>query len=202
MQKGYRIISVEAADIYKHEQEYGVAVGYKLPDVKSDAYFWLFKNKLDYSLDSIEIEKAYTRICRKKFSFVDEHNNSYTLAVVNVKFNFTYKLENGKPVKVKQLREYFYTNGFNVNGVHYVRYKRSAGSSREGTCLFIDERLYKHMTKWSECGLKPKSDLASWESYRALSLSSIKGIINIPLNGILFVPDYKSIFTDGMTLCL
>ena len=102
MQKGYRIISVEAADIYKHEQENGVAVGYKLPDIKSDAYFWLFKNKLDYSLDSIELEKVYTRICRKKFAFVDEHNNSYTLAVVNVKFNYTYKPENGKPIKVKQ----------------------------------------------------------------------------------------------------
>lgn len=196
MNKGYRIIFVEAADIYKHEQEYGVAVGYKLPDVKSDAYFWLFKNKLDYSLDSIELEKAYTRICRKKFSFVDEYNNSYTLAIINVKFNFTYKPEDGKPVKVKQLREYFYSNGFNVNGIHYVRYKRSAGSSREGTCLFIDERLYKYMTKWSECGLKSQSDLASWESYRALSLSGIKGTIEIPLDGILFVPDYKSTFTD------
>ena len=196
MKKGYRIISVEAADIYKHEQEYGVGVGYKLPDVKNDTYFWLFKNKLDYSLDSIELEKAYARICRKKFSFVDEHNNSYTLAVVNMKFNYTYKPENGKPVKIKQLREYFYTYGFNVNGIHYVRYKRSAGSSREGTCLFIDERLYKHMTKWSECGLKPKDDLASWESYRALSLSSIKGTIEIPLDGILFVSDYKSTFTD------
>ncbi len=196
MQKCYRIISVEAADIYKNEQEYGVAVGYKMPENKSDAYFWLFKNKLDYSLDSIELEKAYTRICRKKFSFVDEHNHSYTLAVINVKFNFTYKPADGKPVKVKQLREYFYANGFNVNGIHYVRYKRSAGSSREGTCLFIDERLYKHMTKWSECGLKPKNDLASWESYKALSLSSIKGIIDIPLDGILFVPDYKSTFAD------
>lgn len=196
MYKGYRIISVEAADIYKHEQEYGVAVGYKLPDVKSDAYFWLFKNKLDYSLDSIELEKAYTRICRKKFFFADEHNNSYTLAVINVKFNFTYKPEEGKPVKVKQLREYFYDNGFNVNGIHYVRYKRSAGSSREGTCLFIDERLYKYMTKWSECGLKSQFDIASWESYRALSLSGIKGTIEIPLGGILFVPDYKSTFTD------
>ncbi len=196
MNKGYRIISVEAADIYKNEQEYGVAVGYKLPETNSNAYFWLFKNKLDYSLDSIELEKAYTRICRKKFSFVDEHNNSYTTAVINVKFNFTYKPENGKPIKVKQLREYFYSNGFNVNSIHYVRYKRSAGSSREGTCLFIDERLYKHMTKWSECGLKPTSDLASWESYRALSLSGIKGTIEIPLNGILFVPDYKSTFTD------
>lgn len=196
MIKSYRIISVEAADIYKHEQEYGFAVGHKLPDIKSDAYFGLFKNKLDYSLDSIELEKAYTRICRKKFSFVDEHNNSYTLAVINVKFNFTYKPESGKPVKVKQLREHFYSNGFNTNGTHYVRYKRSAGSSREGTCLFIDERLYKYMTKWSECGLKSQSDLASWESYRALSLSGIKGTIEIPLNGILFVPDYKSTFKD------
>ena len=196
MGRVYRILSIEAADIYKHEQKYGVAVGFKLPDVKSDAYFWLFKNKLDYSLDSIELEKAYTRICRKKFSFVDEYKNSYTLAVVNVKFNYTYKPENDKPIKVKQLREHFYSNGFNVNGIHYVRYKRSAGSSREGTCLFIDERLYKYMTKWSECGLKPKNDLASWESYKALSLSSIKSTIDIPLGGILFVPDYKSTFTD------
>lgn len=87
MHKGWRIISVEAADIYKHEQTNGVDVGLKLPEAKSDAYFWMFKNKLDYSLDSIELERAYTRICRKKFSFVDEQNNSYTLAVINVKFN-------------------------------------------------------------------------------------------------------------------
>ena len=83
MVKGYRIISIEACDLYKHEQEYGVEVGYKMPEYKSDAYFWLFKNTLDYSLDTVELEKAYTRICRKKFSFVDKHNNSYTLAVVN-----------------------------------------------------------------------------------------------------------------------
>ena len=44
--------------------------------------------------------------------------------------------------------------------------------------------------------MKAQTDLASWESYKALSLSSIKGTINIPLDGILFVPDYKSIFTE------
>lgn len=195
MRKGYRIISVEAADIYKHEQTNGVAVGYKLPE-KGDAYFWLFKNVLDDSLDLVEIEKAYKRICRKKFSFRDNHDNAYTLAVINVKFNYTYKSDEGKPVKTKQLREYYYENGFNVDGVYYVRYKRSAGSSREGKCLFIDERLYKAMAKWSECGLKAQTDLASWESYKALSLSSIKGTIDIPLNGILFVPDYKSTFIE------
>lgn len=52
------------------------------------------------------------------------------------------------------------------------------------------------MDKWSCCGLKAQPDLALWESYKALSLSSIKGTVEIPLNGILFVPDYKSTFTD------
>ena len=102
----------------------------------------------------------------------------------------------GKPVDLKTLREYFYENGFCVDDVRYVRYKRSAGSSREGKCLFIDERLFNHMAKWSACGLKPQTDFASWESYRALSLSSIKGTLEIPLTGILFVPDFQSAFDD------
>lgn len=169
MKNGYRILSIEAADIYKFEQEYGVAVGYKMPEYKSYAYFRLFKNILDYSLDTIELEKAYPRIYRKKLAFQDNNGNNYTTVVVSVKFNFAYKPTEGNSVKVKDLRKHFYENGFNVDSVHYVRYKRSAGSSREGNCLFIDERIYKSMTKWSVCGLKPTSDLASWESYRALS---------------------------------
>lgn len=196
MKNSYRILSLEAADIYKHEQENGVDIGYKMPEYKSYAYFRLFKNILDYSLDTIELEKVYPRICRKKLAFQDKYENNYALAVVSVKFNYTYKSEEGNSTKVKELRKYFYENGFSIDGVHYVRYKRSAGSSREGTCLFIDARIYKAMTKWSDCGLKPTSDLASWESYRALSLSSIKGTIDILLNGILFVPDYKNTFTD------
>lgn len=196
MKQGYRIISIEAADIYRHEQENGVSVGYKMPESKSDAYFRLFKIYLDNSLDSVELEKVYKRVCRKKFSFQDKSENEYTLAVINLKFNYTYKSENGKPIKIKDLRAHFYENGFYLDGVHYVRYKRSAGSSREGKCLFIDERLYKAMDKWSSCGLKAQTDLASWESYKALSLSSIKGTVNIPLDGILFVPDYKSTFTE------
>ncbi len=198
MKNSYRILSLEASDIYKHEQENGVAVGYKLPEYKSYAYFRLFKNILDYSLDTIKLEEVYLRVCRKKFAYQDKYENRYTLAVVSVKFNYTYKAAENNSVKVKELRKYVYENGFSIDGIHYVRYKRSAGSSREGTCLFIDERIYKAMTKWSDCGLKLTNDWASWESYRALSLSSIKGTIDIPLNGILFVPDYKSTFTDDV----
>ena len=196
MHKGYRIFSVDGADIYKAEMENGAAVGVQLPERNSDACFRLLKVFLDNSLDSAALEKAYTRVCRKRFSFADKCGNAYTLAVVNVKFNYVYKPEGGNPVNLKALREHFYTNGFCINGVHYVRYKRSAGSSREGKCLFIDERLVRTMNKWSDCGLKEQKDLASWESYKALSLSSIKGTIEIPLEGILFVPDYKSTFTE------
>ena len=196
MNKSYRMISIEACEIYRHEQLNGVAVGYKLPEGKGAARFRLFKNKLDDCLDLRELERAYPKLCRRKFAFFDERGNAYTLAVVNVKFNYTYKPESGKPVDLKTLREHFYENGFCVDGVRYVRYKRSAGSSREGKCLFVDERLYSHMAKWSACGLKPQRDLASWESYRALSLSSIKGTLEIPLNGILFVPDFQSAFDD------
>ena len=149
-------------------------------------------------MDAIELGKAYTRICRKKFAFRDKYENNYTFAVISVKFNYTYKSAAGATVNIKELRKYFYEKGFCVDGIHYVRYKRSAGSSRQGTCLFIDERICKAMTRWSDCGLKPAGDLASWESYRALSLSSIKGLIDIPLDGILFVPDYKSTFTDNV----
>lgn len=69
MKKGYRIISIEAADIYRQEQENGVAIGYKMPESKSDAYFCLFKIYLDNSLDLIELEKAYKRIVVKSFLF-------------------------------------------------------------------------------------------------------------------------------------
>ena len=86
MKKGYRIISIEAADIYKQEQTNDVDIGYLLPERKDDA-FRLFKIYLDNSLDLIELEKAYKRICRKKFSSQDKSGNEYTLAVINVKFN-------------------------------------------------------------------------------------------------------------------
>lgn len=59
MKQRYRIISIEAADIYRHEQENGVSVGHKMPESKSDTYFRLFKIYLDNPIDLIELEKVY-----------------------------------------------------------------------------------------------------------------------------------------------
>ena len=60
-------------------------------------------------------------------------------------------------VKCEEIREQLYAHGFDIDGIHYVRYKRSAGSSRDGRCLFIAEQLYADMMEWSSCGLSADS---------------------------------------------
>lgn len=101
---------------------------------------------------------------------------------------------------VAQLRERLYQDGFDCDGIHFCRFKRSSGSSRVGKCLFIDEKLYPRIHRWEMCGLKVKEgqkiDLAALEAYIALSLSSIIGIINLRPENFLVIDDYKSVFKD------
>ena len=102
-------------------------------------------------------------------------------------------------VKKEKIREHLYLHGFDIDGIHYVRYKRSAGSSRDGRCLFIAEPLYQDMMDWSACGLcaDTVSDQASWQAYIALTLSSIESIIRLPKKAILIIPDKVSRFTTN-----
>ena len=113
-----------------------------------------------------------------------------------------YKVKSNIPIlnSVANIREELYENGFICDGIKYVRFKRSAGSSRVGKCLFIDEKLYRQMHKWEMCGIKVKKgqdiDLAALEPYIALTLSSIIDTIQINSENILVVKDYKSVFKD------
>lgn len=101
-----------------------------------------------------------------------------------------------------ELREYLYENGFNINGLHYVRFKRSPGSARVGKCLFVNEVLYEKFHKWDCCGLEvnlnDKIDLASFEGAIALTSSDIIDTIPIDPKSILVVDDYESEFEDSI----
>lgn len=103
---------------------------------------------------------------------------------------------------VARLRELLYKEGFDFNGIHFRRFKRSSGSSRVGKCLFINEKLYPRMNKWSMCGIKvnegDKCDLASIEAYQALTLSSIIDTLEINKENILVIDDYESVFKDSV----
>lgn len=101
-----------------------------------------------------------------------------------------------------ELREELYKNGFVCDGIKYVRYKRSAGSSRVGKCLFVMECLSSRMSRWDRCGLTIKKgatiDLASWEAYISLPMSSMIDTLTIEPENILIVDDYDSVFYDDV----
>lgn len=116
--------------------------------------------------------------------------------------NGHYELTGTIPTLVDKaaLREYLYNNGFRCDGTEYVRYKRSSGSSRVGKCLFVNKALAEDMGKWDKCGLDirdgQKIDLAAWEAYIALPMSSIIDTIEVPLESILVIKDIVSSFED------
>lgn len=115
----------------------------------------------------------------------------------------TYK-RSDKPIPTdiscREIREHLYTHGFDIDGIHYVRYKRSAGASRDGRCLLIAEPLYADMIEWSSCDLSANnaSDQASWQAYIALTLSSIESTIRLPKKSILIIRDRISRFTENV----
>lgn len=107
--------------------------------------------------------------------------------------------KNGGENKIKtcasteEIRKDLYEKGFTVDGIHYVRYKRSAGSGRDGSCLFIAEPLYSDMMQWSCCGIDGTAvaDQASWQAYISLTLSSVIDIVSIPRKAIMLIPDVE-----------
>ena len=98
-------------------------------------------------------------------------------------------------------RATLYEEGFDINNIHYVRYKRTASSARVGNCYFIQEKYKNKMEAWALAGLsydnqKVKENPVSFESYQALTLSNICETISIKKEAILIIPDAKSIFFD------
>ena len=118
----------------------------------------------------------------------DAQNKCYTRTTVDIPYI------NIDGIKTDQIgiRKMLYKSGFDCDGIHYVRYKRSAGSSREGHCLFIAEPLYEDMIEWSRCGLPSEIaefDRVSWEAYISLTLSSMQDVLSLPKNAFLILED-------------
>ena len=143
-----------------------------------------YENDNDY----LPVEKPIEKKLYSAYFEYDEQNKEYRRN----------ELDMPSVVKCSSIREHLYTHGFDIDGIHYVRYKRSAGSSRDGRCLFIAEPLYQDMMAWSACGLSADSvsDQASWQAYIALTLSSIESAIRLPKKAILIIPDKVSRFTS------
>ncbi len=109
-------MSLEGSVLYKNEGLTAIKDG--KPDPQA------FRGVLDESLDTLKLAEVY-----------DPYTRSYKRSDKAVPTDVT----------CREIREHLYTHDFDIDGIHYVRYKRSAGASRDGRCLFIAEPLYADM---------------------------------------------------------
>ena len=199
-----RILLLEASDIYYNEKVMGLPLEIKNGKKRFDKHF---NDLMPLNLD------LYYLFDKNKLVLKELNDEFYTYCIVNVNFEYpvyvkkdgerTYKSDEASISKTrKEIREELYLNGFYLNDKKYVRYKRSASSAREGTCLFIREDLFSMMDTWSKTGLtetndkKAFEDLTSYEAYRALSLSSLIQTLFLNPYNILFVKDFKHTLKD------
>lgn len=175
----------------------------------------LKKASLPYSLDLIHLLTLEDNVIYEK------NEKLFTKAIINVTFKTSLKEYKYHPKAKKEenkikrdgklilsrekIREKLYCKGFDVDGVHYVEYKRSGSKARTGSTLFIREDLYKPMIEWSRIGLKfednEECDIASIRGYESLSLSGLEDTLTIEKENILLINDVKKPFqTKAITV--
>lgn len=187
------VINVKFSYSYKEFNKAGkntyVKAGYSLRDCNIQDGVCVKDGELIAIQTNVEIKKPISsEILGKYFIYLDGYYQQ---------INQIPTLKNKAAI-----REELYKNGFICDGVKYVRYKRSAGSSRVGKCLFVMECLESRMARWDRCGLTIKKGapimLSEYEAYISLPMSSIIDTMVIEPENILLVEDYKSVFNDNV----
>jgi hypothetical protein len=214
--KAYKILSIDASELFDYViKDEPFCICNEFGKIDFDKFTASIYNSLETKkLQSAYEEEKKNRKVKGSFELQEyrkcnqnSQSDKYgaTLSVINITFRKSHK---ETKTNTEQLRALFYEKGIKIKTLRrkgekdspvintYVRYKRSAGSSREGNCLFILEPLKKKMMKWSSCGFDESkiSDKVSWESYISLTLSNAQCEITIPKEAILFIPDAESCF--------
>ena len=196
-----RIVDIDGSELYyAYLRNFDISIE-NIEDWFDDKFSDIVPPNLDfYCLAS------QNKLNRKKLKQADEH---YSYDFINVSFKYPLFLNEkdeqifpqkrskvAKKIEIKEIRKHLYLNGFRLNGKTYVRYKRSSGAAKSGSCLFIRKELSAMMERWSRTGLDETKDfchenLTSYEAYKALSLSSIITTLDLNPRNILFVKDVK-----------
>lgn len=193
------IMNLEAAYIYKDIQE-GKKITYKSRDRNK-----LFSATYPFSLEIIRIEKMFPGTIYKFDS------KQYTKKIINITFDKNYtiwdetfkwedksgKEHEGKRITLatkKKIRSYLYKNGFIMDDIKYIFYKRSPGKAKNGYALFIQENMKDKLLNKSRLGLKFDKnellDLTSLLAYESLVSSHIDFTIELnPKTEILLIDD-------------
>lgn len=220
----YRIVNLQACDLYQVINGEMVSSGLSLKHINKEGEMknsrWLYTAMFNESMLCDKFEKIIERgdvVKKSDAIFPKPKKNTttlYTNQIIQLKFEYAVKNETveekrerkqNKDIKApetfmdrKELRAYVYENGFDIDGVHYVRWMRSGGSARVGKVLFINEVLLHRMDLASNAkvNLTNRVDLASYEAYRSLMLSTKIDTIEIKPENILLISDWESVFKE------
>lgn len=181
-------MNLEAAYIYKDIKE-----GKKIVSKNRDL-IKLFSATMPYSLETIRIDNMFPD------AFYIVKKKQYTKKIINITFDKNYTIwdeEKNKRKTIankKKIRKYLYNNGFVLDGIKYVFYKRGSGKAKNGYALFIQEDMKEPLLKRSRLNLhfedNEELDLTSLLAYESLVSSGIEFTISLdPKTEILIIDD-------------
>ena len=167
----------------------------------------------DYGSRSYEEEKAHVE------KLIANEEGKYTEENIEYFEQLLDRIENNKEKFEKksedEIRKIFYPNGVEVeylsykkNGeikksekIHYQFLYRSTGKAKNGSCIFICDRLFKRANKFIQMGIKVPSNnsqLVEMLAYSGLVASTIVDTIKINPNNILVMKDVDSFFKTNI----
>lgn len=182
------IMNLEACYIYKDIME-NKTLTYKDRDLTK-----LFSATIPYSLETIRMDKMFPD------TFYIVNKKQYTRKIINVCFDKHYTKwdsKNNKRVVIanrNKIRKLLYKNGFIMDGIKYVFYKRGSGKAKNGYALFIEEKIIYPLINRSRLGIKfkenEKLDYTSLLAYESLITSGLDFTIELdPKTEILLIDD-------------
>lgn len=168
----------------------------------------VFSATIPYSLETLRMDRYF------KDTFYELNGKQYTRSIINITFDKHYTVweenknynatdinnpDNKKGInkiiaRNKKIRKYLYNNGFIMDDIKYVFYKRGAGKAKNGYAFFIDERMRNLLINKSRLGLEflknEEVDLTSLLAYESLISSGIDFTIHLnPKTEILLIDD-------------
>lgn len=172
--------------------------------------------EFDYGSRSYEEEIKHLDKCIKLAE--NENNIEKVECLKSFKTQAELKQDLFNKKSADEIREIFYTKGVEIrhdiqrkNGkitkqefVHYNMLYRSTGKAKDGSCMFICDRLYKKALNFIRMGIKMSKNnapIVEMGAYSSLIASSIVGTINIDPKNILILQDIDSYFkTDVISI--
>lgn len=140
-----------------------------------------------------------------------KQGRSQDFIVLKFKFNVQADDEHGDEISTSELRKMYYENGCEIiyhtydkktgevisaKTIKYCMLYRTPGKAKEGSCVFINEKLLKTARKYLTMNLYKKmpnegAKIVEMSAYSTLITASATDYIHIPLENMLIVEDKK-----------